>query len=447
MAVDTVENMGFTVKATNSNPQGTTESVVNVNVAVRGFAGPGLPVALYEPGLELLAGNIGVPASIGGNLNGAWGQVIGSVFSFPGSQSNPREFVFFGASDIGSVSYRIDDELSSTETYLQYSFFEVGTLSFNLFGDSGGLNFVLLDEIGDKFRYFIQTGSAALRNVVEAQSFEIENPCYVAGRVSTGQDFIWVGQRDAGFSLIRLLPLGNGRFNTAVLNRAGGQRSLCHILTTDHSDRVGPPVSNDDSYLSDLIAVDYNTQEIVLYGDVGENGSYEELEAIPIATGTTAKLSIVDIFSRGGESMEPRYLVILLADSSVNGDHRIVVVAQNANNREIFQTVYPLGAGIPVAMVDGVFIGDRPADQFARDVVVVTRDSGSYILEFLSGPTTSTPPRLGPPMHFDTGPGAGSAVVAMPSNVMNLVTVNALLIAYPETGLVRQFRPGQGMPE
>ena len=432
--------MEFEISATNSAG---TSGTTTVSVEIRGFSGPGKPVALFDTGFEFLAGNIGVPAAIGGGLNGSLTEVIGSELQFQGSADNPKEFVFFGGESDGFYSYRIDDNVISDQIFSKSSFFEVGTLSFNLQGDSGsGANFVLLDEVEDTFGYYNVLGSSAPYSVSEVESFDILNPCYVAERVNTGQDFIWVGQRNEGLSVVRLLPLGDGKFETEVIDEVGEGRSLCHVVTTKLSDRISPPLSNDDSGLSDLIAVDFETNEIVLYGDVGDDGQYNELEVIPIDTQSAAELSIVDVFSRGTESQSPNYLVILLADAQVDGDHRLVLVAQDANNRELVQTVYQLDEGIPIAIVDGPFIGEPPLDQFARDIVVVTQNSGAYIFEFIADPNnTASPPTYAQPMRFDTGIGAGSAVTADLSNDLDIVSEPVVLIAYPETGVVKQFRP------
>lgn len=440
--IDVIDTMVFEVTGTSSGMSAT----VTLNVDIRGFAGPGKPVALFEPGFELLAGNIAVPAAIGGGLNGSLGNsAIGSALQFPGSDDNPKEFVFFGSEDAGFTTYRTEDDVTSSEIFSESSFFEVGTLSFNLQGDSGsGGNFVLLDEVEGKFRYFIELGSSTPFSVTEAESFDINNPCYVAERVDTGQDFIWVGQRNDGLSLIRLLPLGDGRFDTEVLDEIGDSRSLCHIVTTKLSDRISPGFSNDDSGLSDIITVDYDTNELVLYGDIDEDSTYDELEVVPIETQSTANLSIVDVFSRGTESRGPNYLVILLADNTVDGDHRLVLVAQNADDGEIVQTVYQLSEGIPIALNDGPYIGDSPGNLFERDIVVVTENSGAYVFEFINDPnSTTTPPTYGQPIFFDTGNGAGSAVTASLSNTLLDASINpfVLLVAYPETGLVRQFEP------
>lgn len=439
LTTDTVDELVFEVTASDSSGN---SSTVTVTADFRGFSGPGQPIALFEPSLELLAGTAGVPAQIGGNLNGGWTQVIGAINQIPGSANNPKRFVFFGGFMEGFSSFRISDEVVSDEVFLDSSFFQVGLLTFNLQGDAGsGLNFLLLDEAEDALRHFIQLGSSAPFEVVEAEAISITDPCYVAERVNTGQDFIWMGQRGGGVSVMRLLPLGDGQFDVEEIDSVGGTRSLCHILTTRLSDRIGAPQSNDDSTLSDLITVDFDTNELVLFSDLDEDANYDEVEVVPIDTQTARNLSIVDVFSRGTESQEPRYLAILLADNIIEGDHRVVVAAQDPDSREIVQTVYLLGEGIPIQMIDGPLIGEPAFDQFRRDIVVLTRDSGTYILEFLVGETTATPPSYAPPIWIDTGIGAGSAAVSRLSDVFNSFGEMVLLVAYPETGLVRQFRP------
>lgn len=438
---DIVETMVFEVTGTS----GERSNTVTINVDVRGFSGPGKPVAIFDIGIELLAGDVGVPAAIGGGLNGSLSGVVGSIPQVPGLDSSPKSFVFFGSNENnGFTSYRAQDSITSLELFTESSFFEVGTLSFNLQENSGsGSNFVLLDEVEDQFRYFTESGSTPPFIFTEAEAFTINNPCYVAQRTNTAQDFIWVGQRNDGLSLVRLLPLGDGQFDTSILDQVGDGRSLCHIVTTRFSDRISPVFSNDDSELSDIITVDYDTNELVLFGDIGEDGQYDELEVVPIETQSSNELSIVDVFSRGTESQVPNYLVILLADYQNNADNRLVLVAQNAEDREIVQTVFELGEGIPVALNDGPYIGNPAGNQFERDIVVVTENSGATIFEYVDDPSnTATPPSYRQAFKFDTGVGAKSAVTASISNTLDR-TENpfVLLVAYPDIGVVRQFEP------
>jgi len=442
---DTEAEMVF--EASGTDPDGNT-GTATVRVSVRGFSGPGHPVALMGSDFEFLAGNLGVPAQIGGNLNGSWRQAIGSLPSLPGSADNPRDFAFIGGQSDGFFTYRIRDEIESSFSFRAASFFQVGLLTFNLQENlGGGSNFLLLDDAEDRLRHFFLEGSSPPFTLVEGESVPFEDPCFVRERENTSQDYVWLGQKNNGLSVVRLLPLGNGAFDTEIIDKVGEQRSFCHIVATRFSERIYTPDFFDDSTLSNIMAIDYDTFEIVLYGESDEDNRYEQLEILPIETGSSANLEIVDVFSRGAAALAPRYIVILLADERDDGDHRLVVVSQNPDDQEYFQTVYPLGPGRPIQLLDGPFIGNPPLDQFARDIVVVTENSGSYILEFIEGPTTATAPTYGPPTLFDTGQGVGNGAVAQIADDLDINFEPVLLVAYPETGLVRQFRPGLEIAE
>lgn len=421
-------------------------ALTNVSVPVRGFSGPGRPVATFSPAVSLISGNVGVP----GELNSGLLDVIGLQDNIGGATNNPRRLVFFGEdTGLGYFDYLRSDQATLDETFSNVSFLRKGALGFNFQGfPTGTGELIVTNELDDEVVWITtQSSDASDRPFARQDSFGVDNPCFFLGRNNTGQDFVWVGQRDQGVSVIRLSPQddGTGRtvFDASLVSQASQGRSLCHFVTTSFPQRLYQPDPQNNSNFDNLLAVDYNSNELVLLGDTDEDQRYEELEVSPIDTQSSVQLSIVDVFSRGNAVLVPRVLAILMTDGLDGGENRLIVVTQDQND-ELVQTVFSWRGGVPVSLLEGSFVGVRPGDQTRRDLVVVSSDGQSLVFENTvpENAGVATPPTYAAPIMFDTGAGAGTAVTARDDNFSD----NVVMVSYPAAGEVRVFRPSDLIP-
>ncbi|KDA04331.1 putative lipoprotein [Hyphomonas oceanitis SCH89] len=305
----------------------------------------------------------------------------------------------------------------------------------------------MLSETEDKLRWFIASRNDDPIVFSEADNISITDPCHVVGATDSSQDFILVGQRNRGLSVVRIVavdPDGDGiavEFDDSVIYSLDVGRSLCHVFPTVLPERVSPEFVNGDLVdLPGVIAVDFDTNEIVLIGDTTDNGAYEVLEVIPIDTQSTEPMKIVDVFSRGNPSLVPRYIAILLTSGIHDGEHRLVVVSQSNDTKEISQETFSWSGGVPVALLSGPFVGVRPNDQTRPDLVVISGTSEQSLVFENTVPEESgvaTVPSFAAPKLFDVGIGAGSAVAAISENYTDTV----VLVSFPDTGEIREIRP------
>lgn len=431
---DTMDQMQFEVTATDARGAVSRQTIT---IPVRGFAGPGRPIAIYDPEVTLEAYNA-LPFS----------ELIASQLEFPGSSSNPNKLVFFGEdTTLGYYDYSRPDVRTLDAVFSEVSFLLSNSLGFQFF-DFGG-NYVeellVLDEIEDEFSWFYQP-SAAPSTYEPGGSFSIENPCYLTPRISTRQNFVWIGQRNKGFSVVRLElnvdPSGVPAIDSELLFETNDGRSLCHLYTTTFADRIYLPDFQDNSNFDNLVGIDFSSNEIVLYGDTDEDQQYEELDSFAIETQSTEPLQIVDVFSRGNSSRYPRFAAILLTNGVHDGEHRLVILTQNNDDREFNQTTYRWDSGVPMALLYDAFVGIRPNDQGRRDIVVVTSTGGqSLVLENLvpDNAGIATVPTFAAPVFFSTQPGAISAARARDDNFSDAVVA----VSYPSSGEVRAYKPSE----
>lgn len=421
-------------------------AIENVNIPIRGFSGPGRPVAFFQPGVSLISGNVGTP----GEPNSGFIDVIGVQESIVGSGSAPKQLQFFGEdSGFGFFDYLRSDRATLTETFGDVSYLRKRGLTFNFQGlRSWTGEFIVTSEADNEVVWLTtESSDASDRPFARRDSFEIENPCFFLGRNNTGQDFVWIGQRNRGVSVVRLAPRedaeGRTIFDHEIINETSNGRSLCHFITTRFPQRIYAPDAQNNSNFDNLLAVDFNTSELIFLGDTDEDQIYEPLEVIPIETQSSGNLSVVDVFSRGNASLVPRVLIILMSDGNDPGEHRLVVVTQDDEN-ELIQTVFGWDEGIPVAVMEGSFVGIRPGDQTRRDLAVVTNGGQALIFENIvpENAGVATPPVYADPETFEIATGAGSAVTARDDNFND----NVVMVSYPASGEVRVYKPSDHLP-
>ena len=410
----------------------------SVTISVQGYDGAGKAVALFDPPLDLIVGNGATPNVV----NGAASGILGSREILSGPDSGKAELVYFGELQHEFNQY---DEVNNFYPQAQFQDLrsvKFGALWFNLYEAPG---FSILSTEEDRFRWLAEDldESNNFVNWVEADGIDLENPCYLTGRTDDGMEIIWIGQEN-GFSTYILenttqegdaLP----SFDATLEQRFVSDRSLCHIFPTLLPRHQAPRfVGNDTIDYPHLLAVDFNSNELVFLADTDDDHFFEELGAVPLQTESDKTLEIVDIIPFGLPSLVPRYLAILMTDGEQNGDHRLVYVFQNDPEEEFTQKTFHLNAGLPVALVRGTFWGEAPGNQFKQDLVVITNTSEA--LYFDNGPKdlTSDPENFLDPITFEVRPGAGSAVSAalqLPDDP-DQAGREGILISYPDDGMI-----------
>ena len=279
-------------------------------------------------------------------------------------------------------------------------------------------------------------------------SVSIASPCHFAPRYSTGQDFIWVGQRGAGLSVVRMdrfvptdLPDGTPNshwargFDDSLISQAGGSRSLCHVYPAVLPDRLSNRFPQ--SGIEDVIAVDFETNELVLFADdTGNDSTYELVEVVPLQTDGIPNLEIIDVISVGNPAFFPQFLLVLMTDGQDNGEHRLVTVYPDQLTNELMQSVHTWEGDAPTAMINGfnVFGFSERSPDYGVDVVILTTGSDAVILE--DGAAEMGIP-LGPPVfkpaqYLNVGEGADS-VISVLAPVEGAFPRLGLLFSFPAT--------------
>lgn len=439
---DTVEIITFEVTASNQAGVG----VRNIEFTVNGYGGYGRTVAEFNPGLTLANGN--------GNPTIYYSQArLENIIAIK-EREDGKELVFLGG-DVLKRDYSITGQPASNYVFSDIHSIKVDKLRFNLGQYHGTDEFSVLQE--DRIKWFVSEYdyNQEKNTIVLQDEILINQPCELVGRTSTGEDFIWVGQQNKGFSTIRLDPIKNEinvtqGFNDSVLQSVDNDRSLCFIYPTELTDELVPP-NYYEVRIPDLITLDYNSNELVLFSDIDIDEQYEEITTIPLQTESTDPLTIVDVFSRGNDSSVPNYFVVLLTDGKHNGAHRLVVVSQDYD-KEIHQRTYSWSEGVPTSLLHGTFSGAIPGDQYRKDIVVIlgTSEHALYFDNLTPhGTLAEEHPNYAEPVTFLVGLGAGSAVVSSPKFVdldPDNFALNDILVSFPDTGQLRLYRVHDLLP-
>lgn len=432
------EIMTFKVEASKNG----VSRVKEVAVTVVGFEGPGRVVGEFDTNLKLVKGD-------GDPLISYSFDVLENVIALE-DRGNEKELVFLSESNyLGGYSQATNPVMSYI--FSEISAIKIGKLGFNL-QNIFAEEFLVLQEESNSIKWFVSEHSSdnGYRYVSYQDEIAIENPCEFVGKTSTAEDFVWIGQRNKGFSTVRLEAITNNEgstreFNDSVIQSLVNGRSHCLIYPTKLPEEL---VATDyyTQRIPDLIALDYNTNEIVFYADVDFDEQYEEISSIPLQTNSSATLQVVDAFSVGWPTQSPRYIVVLLTDGVHKGKHRLVVVSQDPDDSEIHQSTFSWEEGVPISLIFGTFSGQYPGDQYAKDIVVVRKgiDTALYFDNVTPyGDVFSSAPTFSQPVTFQIGNGAESAVLATPKFIdkdYEHPAVKDILVSYPASGQLRVFR-------
>lgn len=440
---DGTEQLSFEIKI--NGPDGQTASEVITAPEVTGRAGAGIPVAVYEPALSLLNGFVRL-FNFNGNVNG---NVLATRQSSESFNSDKVELALFG----GTTNIENEQNYESEGNYQVEGIFE--DISY---AELSGLGFsfalTVLSKIENELRWFNFEPNAegSPPNIFrEADSFSIENPCFV--RSLFGQDYVWIGQENNGFSVVEIEPITtNGLttgFDETILQNIGGTRSLCYIFPTRLAFRFA------NSGPDGLITLDYNTNEIVLFKELNQGAAYEEVEAIALETETNEALQIVDVYSFGLPSRGSSVYRRFVDEWARCGEHRFIQITQNRegslDDDEVQQRTYSWTGGVPVSLVVGNFGGEDTDVAFTEDVVVITSSNQSLFFEANTPSSSDRSTRnrgYAQPVFFETLPGAGSAVsINQRSTNDEGVDIDDVLVSYPETGELRYYTPDSTLPK
>ena len=447
---DGTETLSFEVTSTDFN--GTDFSEI-LDVTVIGRSGPGIPVAVYDPPLTLEVGNA---VALNGNVNSSQG-VTATRNDTESFNSDLSEIIFIGGDTLNfnESDFQIDNQpVVNSDLIEGIDSIDFGTLDFNLL--NFGPAFFALSQAEDRLRYFDEdgTGDRGLENFSQSDAIEIENPCFVTGRQNTGQDFMFVGQNGQGLSIVQITDTRSSNdeiqtFEDVVIETIGDGRSLCFLFPTMVPNSLNNFV--DTPRLSDLLAVDYSSNELVIYADLDVNDEYEELAVIPLETETNEILEVVDVISNGNPSQLPRALAIVLTNGEHEGIHRLINITQDRQD-EINQETYSWESGVPIALVQGNFGAMNPDGGIRQDdlVVITSTSPQSLFFENVADTTndTSAVPVYAQPTFFDVGIGAGSAVSVDHRNFSTpeFSSIQDILVSFPETGELRIFTADPDLP-
>ena len=267
-----------------------------VTVTVRDNDQPGLPIAVIESddrlfaevfsrfnnrtntrGLTWLSPN-GLQADI---LNlalgvddsfGSYGRILGTI------QYHPNDVVLFDPLPFRGISVRNRDD------YIVLS------------QDRDALEWYTSVDVFDSDNDFVGTRL----NLQQSEPFT--DPCAVAETQNTGDDFVWVGTRNGGVFVteVRVIVDQDGFSESFVQNRLqtiGAGRSPCLLFPTSLADSYYP--TNNRNSIPGLISIDVLNRDIFVIADTDADGTWEEVDVIPLDLSGNANLRVVDVLSIG----------------------------------------------------------------------------------------------------------------------------------------------------
>jgi len=321
-------------------------------------------------------------------------------------------------------------------------------LSFNLTPVTP-ISFLTVSESADSLDWYADFEIDFPDAFELADSISIPSPCHFVPRYGTGQDFIWVGQRGAGLSVVRLnrfvpdnLPAGTPNshwargFDDSIISQAGGSRSLCHVYPAVLPDRLSDRFPQ--SGIEDVIAVDFETNELVLFADdTGNDMTYELVDLVPLQTDGIPNLEIIDVISVGNPALFPQFLLVLMTDGQDDGQHRLITVYPDQITNELIQSVHTWQGAAPVQMISAgsLFGSEGRAIDYGIDIVILSA-TGSDAVIIEDGAAEQGLP-LGPPVfkpaqYLSVGEGAGS-VIRVLAPVEGAFPRAGLLFSFPAT--------------
>ncbi len=394
-------------------------------------------VGQYDPPLKLIYGN----GQIGGLADGYGTAVFGSRIL----PSGKLEIAAIAGDAVHPFDYERDDNVIVDGEFDEITFLQVPSLATNGLGSFG---MSILDAVAGKLHWLYGDFTLIPEQFSQREEIDVENPCFVMQSNTFFNNDMVIGQISRGLSMYNVdtgTDFTNSlNFDHTFLYNVGDGRSLCHILrgvipANFISDFPNIQLAN--TFAQPLSAIDYDSKEIVFYGDQNGDNKLDELGSVDLMVDTDKDLKIVDVISRGSPSLVPQYMLILLTDGNHNGVHRLVMASYENSSGLLKQTVYGWSEGVPVGMLQGQFGGSSDKGLFRLDLAVVLGTSEqSLFFDNLLSPTAqlSEPPLYGEPKLFDVGIGAGSAVAARKPDVpVTGIPNNGILVSFPSNGQIR----------
>jgi len=436
------ETLSFEITATDYDGKVARESF---NIAVIGRRGPGRPVGDYNPPLNLMLGSGNARSNIIPHETVVAKQETGENFEAE------RETLIFPGWIYPETDLSQEYIIQSDEVFTSVDQVQVGDLGlFSVFAPT----LTILNQVDNRFDWLVLDdqnitgpGTEDDRKYRLQDSVDIDSPCYIAPIVSLPQDYIIVGQRDEGFSVISLDEERNEAgftrsFDSNIEFTFGQDFSLCHILQTSLPDRPHP---NGVGVISQtgMIAVDYKSNNLVLISGANTLDDYHLIDVVPLDTGTDDVLKVVGVTSDGSPSTVPRWMAVLLTNGEHEGIHRLILITQDRyDGNKLMQTRYELGDGVPIELLVGSFGGvGLTASNGGADDLVVIRSTSETSLFFnnigSSVETTTDLPIFDTPLEFEIGTGAASAVSIDNRDFKN--DFEEILVSFSDTGEIRAF--------
>lgn len=401
-------------------------------------------VGVFNPPLHLLIGN----GDVGGVREGYSSAVFASR-RVSGNATSNIEVVAIAGDAILPFDYDKDDIVVVDGVFNSVDFIQTPSLRGSGLPDA---SISILSSEENKLYWNSLVSPAGVPDLFEnRETIDVDAPCYVEGTNTQFANDVIIGQKSNGLSLFDVDSgsdfTNSNNFTATLVSETGGNRSLCHFLRGIIPFEIyNQNLSVFNANFQPVTAIDYDTNEIVFFGDTNGDDNLEELGAVPLLVDSNKDLKIVDVLSRGSSSQVPRYFLILLTDGEHNGDHRLVLVSIDSDTGELEQEIiYAWNEGVPIGMAQSQFGGSLEGGIFRTDLIVVlgTTEQSLFFdnLRPLDG-NFSDPPIYREPVLFEVGLGAGSVVAGRKPDVPTLDEPDyGILVSFPENGEVRYISP------
>jgi hypothetical protein len=401
----------------------------------------GQVVGIFDPPLKLALPNFNLPGEIE-----SYGEHIVTVAETSALSGRYQVKAIDGTSVVPRSYYR-DDIVLVEGDYSSIDFVQSPSLYAHGLPES---SLSIASEQENKIYWQLmdpQSQDFSVREVID-----VDKPCFIAQTNTYWANDMVVGQVDLGLTVFDIDTgsdvMDAESFVATPIQNIGAGRSLCHLLRGVIPDSIiqqypgfTPSPPSGSAYAAPLTAVDYNSNELVYYGDTDGDNALDEMGSVPIKTYATGQLHIVQVISRGSSTQSPRYLLVLLTDGNDPGEHRLVQINfDDAINEFTQQILYEWSVGVPVAMLQGPLGGSLEGGIYRADLAVVlgtTEQSFFFDNQRPLSDGFGLPPIYGAPELFDVGVGAGSAVTAESPWEPSLDAADeGVLVSYPDSGNV-----------
>jgi hypothetical protein len=399
----------------------------------------GQVVGIFNPPLELLTPNF--------NIAGVDDSTGSNAFAVRASTTRAGRFQVkaLAGPQSGASNYHRDDIVGIPGDYASIDFVQSPSLYAHGLPEA---SLSIASPSENKVDWLVQDPQS--RDFTVRETINVELPCFVAQTNTYWANDMVVGQRDHGLTVFDIDTGSDVQdsqsFTATRMYNVGEGRSLCHVfrgvIPTSVIEQYpgflqSPPAG--PNYSAPLTAIDYDSNELVFYGDIDGDNKLDEMGAMPIETGYSSRLDIVQVISRGLPTQEPRYLIVLFSDGQHPGHHSVVQIEFDNHTYEITQRVlHQWTEGVPVSMLQGPLGGSMVGGIFRSDLVVVlgTTEQSFFFDDLLPLEAGfSLPPQYGEPQLFNVGVGANSAIAALSPFVPTLTAPDhGVLVSYTGTG-------------